>query len=60
VGGSIRPIRSVGMPGLERAIWALNHPTDPNDLATPLPAETVPTPYDSSTGIPISVNGVHR
>jgi hypothetical protein len=51
--------RAVAESGVERAIWALNHPTDPNGLATPLPA-TVPAPYDSSTGIPISVNGVHR
>lgn len=52
--------RAVAESGVERAIWALNHPTDPNGLATPLPAATVPAPYDSSTGIPISVNGVHR
>jgi hypothetical protein len=51
--------RAVAESGVERAIWALNHPTDPNGLAAPLPA-TVPAPYDSGTGISISVNGVHR
>jgi hypothetical protein len=48
--------RAVAESGVERAIWALNNPTDPNGLAAPLPA-TVPAPYDGSTAIPISVNG---
>jgi hypothetical protein len=48
--------RAVTESGLERAIWALNNPTDPNGLASPLPG-TVPAPYDGSTPIPISVNG---
>src|SRR5258708_2377471 len=48
--------RALAESGLERAIWALNNPTDPNGLASPLPA-TVPAPYDGSTGIPISING---
>jgi hypothetical protein len=48
--------RAVAESGLERAIWALNNPTDPNGLLSPLPV-TVPAPYDGSTGIPISVGG---
>jgi Tfp pilus assembly protein PilX len=48
--------RALAESGLDRAIWALNNPTDPNGLASPLPA-TVPAPYDGSTGSPISVNG---
>jgi len=48
--------RAVTESGLERAIWALNNPADPNGLASPLPG-TVPAPYDGSTPIPISVNG---
>jgi Tfp pilus assembly protein PilX len=45
--------RAIAESGLERAIWALNNPTDPNGLASPLPA-TVPAPYDGSTAIAIS------
>jgi hypothetical protein len=48
--------RAVTESGLEQAIWALNNPTDPNGLPTPLPG-TVPAPYDGSIPIPISVNG---
>lgn len=48
--------RAVTESGLERAIWALNNPADPNGLASPLPG-TVPAPYDGSTPIPIVVNG---
>ncbi|HET8533445.1 MAG TPA: hypothetical protein VFO08_19985 [Methylomirabilota bacterium] len=48
--------RSVAESGLERAIWALNNPTDLNGIPDPLPG-TVPAPYDGSTGIPIIVNG---
>ena len=48
--------RAVTESGLEQAIWALNNPTDPNGLPSPLPG-TVPAPFDGSTPIPISVNG---
>jgi hypothetical protein len=48
--------RAVTESGLERAIWALNNPADPNGLLNPLPG-TVPAPYDGSTAIPILVNG---
>jgi len=48
--------RSVAESGLERAIWALNNPTDPNGIPDPL-VGTAPAPFDGSTGIPITVNG---
>jgi hypothetical protein len=48
--------RAVAESGVERAIWALNNPTNPNGLASPLPG-TVPAPYDGSTAIPITVSG---
>src|SRR6266478_2157582 len=47
--------RAVAESGLERAIWALNNPTDPNGL--PASLATVPAPYDGSAPIPISLNG---
>src|SRR5260370_16187411 len=47
--------RAVAESGLERAIWALNNPADPNGLPTSL--ATVPALYDGSASIPISVNG---
>ena len=43
--------RSVAESGLERAIWALNNPTDANGI--PDPFVTAPAPYDGSAGIPI-------
>ena len=48
--------RAVTESGVEQAIWALNNPTDPNGLPTPLPGP-VPAPYDGSAPIPILVNG---
>jgi Tfp pilus assembly protein PilX len=48
--------RSVAESGLERAIWALNNPTDPNGIPDPL-VGAAPAPYDGSAGIPILVNG---
>jgi hypothetical protein len=48
--------RAVTESGLERAIWALNNPTDPDGLPNPLPG-TVPAPYDGSAAIPIFANG---
>jgi Tfp pilus assembly protein PilX len=48
--------RSVAESGLERAIWALNNPTDPNGIPDPL-VGTAPAPFDGSAGIPITVNG---
>ncbi len=44
--------RSVAESGLERAIWALNNPTDPNGIPDPFPA-TAPAPYDGSASIAI-------
>jgi hypothetical protein len=51
--------RAVAESGVERAIWALNNPTDLNGIPDPLPM-TVPSPYDGSTGIPIIVNGTQQ
>jgi hypothetical protein len=48
--------RAVAESGVERAIWALNNPTDANGIPDPLPV-TVASPFDGSTGIPITVNG---
>ena len=50
--------RALAESGIERAIWALNNPTDPNGLPNPLPG-TVPAPYDGSAAIPLSVNGTY-
>ena len=41
--------RAVAESGLEKAIWALNNPTDPNGLS----AMPGPSPYDGSTDIAI-------
>jgi hypothetical protein len=49
--------RAVAESGLERAIWALNNPTDANGIPDPMPSPA-PAPYDGSTGIPITLNGV--
>lgn len=48
--------RAVAESGVERAIWALNNPTDLNGIPDPLPV-TIPSTYNGSTGIPILVNG---
>jgi hypothetical protein len=48
--------RAVAESGVERAIWALNNPTDLNGIPDPLPV-TMPSTYNGSTGIPILVNG---
>lgn len=44
--------RAVAESGLERAIWALNNPTDPSGIPDPFPG-TAPAPYDGSAAIPI-------
>jgi hypothetical protein len=48
--------RAVAESGVERAIWALNNPTDLNGIPDPLPV-TLPSTYNGSSGIPILVNG---
>jgi len=45
--------RAVTESGLERAMWALNNPTDPDALSNPLLA-TGPASYDGSRAIAIS------
>ncbi len=47
--------RALAESGLERAIWALNNPTDLNGI--PNPMTMAPAPYDGSTTIPVSVTG---
>ena len=47
--------RAVTESGLERAIWALNNPADPNGVPNPL-VGSAPAPYDGSAAIPIVVN----
>jgi Tfp pilus assembly protein PilX len=48
--------RAVAESGLERAMWALNNPANPNGIPNPL--VTSAAPYDGSTAIPVLVNGV--
>lgn len=48
--------RAVAESGVERAIWALNNPTDFNGIPDPFPG-TAPAPYDGSAGIPILNSG---
>jgi hypothetical protein len=54
--------RSLAEAGIERAIWALNNPTDPNGLpaSTPLPVSwTGSAPYDGSQLIVVSTGAVN-
>jgi hypothetical protein len=48
--------RAVAESGVERALWALNNPTDAAGLANPLPGP-VPAPYDGSAALAVSVGG---
>ena len=48
--------RSVAESGVERAIWALNNPADPNGIPNPL--VTPAAPYDGSTTTAVMQNGV--
>jgi Tfp pilus assembly protein PilX len=47
--------RAVAESGLERAIWALNYPANPNGIPNPL--VTAPAPYDGATAVPVLING---
>lgn len=47
--------RAVAEAGLERAIWALGNPADPNGIPNPLGAPAAP--YDGATAVPVSVSG---
>ena len=48
--------RAVAESGVERAIWALNNPADPNGIPNPL--VTAPAAYNGTTAVPVMVNGV--
>jgi Tfp pilus assembly protein PilX len=50
--------RALAESGVERAIWALNNPTDPHGVPNPL-VGPAPAPYDGSAAIPLSVNGTY-
>ena len=47
--------RAVAESGVERAIWALNNPTDPKGIPNPL--VTPAAPYDGTTTIAVMQNG---
>jgi hypothetical protein len=47
--------RAVAESGLERAIWALNNPADPNGIPNPL--VTPAAPYNGTTAVPVMMNG---
>lgn len=50
--------RALAESGIERAIWALNNPTDPNGVPNPL-VGPAPAPYDGSAPIALNVNGTY-
>lgn len=50
--------RALAESGIERAIWALNNPTDPNGVPNPL-VGPAPAPYDGSAPIALTVNGTY-
>ena len=47
--------RAVAESGLERAIWALNNPADPDGIPNPL--VTPAAPYSGATAVPVLING---
>ncbi len=48
--------RAVAESGVERAIWALNNPGNANGIGI---SDLIPAaPYDGSTAIPVTINGV--
>jgi hypothetical protein len=47
--------RAVAESGLERAIWALNNPADPDGIPNPL--VTAAAPYNGATAVPVVING---
>jgi Tfp pilus assembly protein PilX len=48
--------RAVAESGVERAIWALNNPTNPEGIPRPLVTPAVP--FTGVTAVPVMVNGV--
>ncbi len=51
----IAQARAVAESGLERAIWALNNPVDPDGIPNPL--VTPAAPYNGTTAVPVMLNG---
>jgi hypothetical protein len=49
--------RAVAEAGMERAIWALNNPADPNGIPNPMAA--APAPYDGSQLVMVASNGTN-
>lgn len=47
--------RAIAESGLQRAIWALNNPTDASGIPNPL--VTPAAPYDGGTAVPVMFNG---
>jgi len=47
--------RAVAESGLERAIWALNNPADPDGIPNPL--VTAAAPYNDATAVPVVISG---
>jgi len=50
--------RALAEAGVERALWALNHPAAPGGLALPRPLAaswTSPAPYDGAAWLPVGV-----
>ena len=57
---TVAQARAIAESGIERAAWALNNPTNPDNsanpdaLADPMPSP-VPAPYDGSTAVPVAL-----
>lgn len=50
--------RAIAEAGMERAVWALNNPADPNGIPNPL-VGAAPAPYDGSQLIMVPLGGTN-